>query len=1397
MINRIYQGRVTCVDILGSGKQGKNEEEWQPLDDWETRLWDHHAFFQDAVNYYVMALLALATDTPECKLWPIRSSLAEVDNNGLFTDRHVWTQVRRRGVIRTGMRESVASYLGLDPKTTTPEKCYKTILKGNKSDPSILDKALKQLLDACQGGDGKIRDAAPEFHPFFCNPYTNANFKEDPVLIKRRYDQKLLPILLYDENVEYNDSKLEPFDIHSIATPNKIKPTLERDQTKKRLSEALKLLIGKQLLLPLEGQRLEKLIESKPDDMRMPNYVGSSAKGAVKTQLYALMIFKYVEKSEVTYQALRKSFSKPKPSANLPEEIDFASLPEDSIKVGRGERGYIFKQFTTLAFSNSDEATKAIRNKIDIAAFEEALKALHQVDEKGEERKKEREKLERRLACMKGEEKWNPKEEEVEESEPCLLKGDPRIERLTKILESDLAQEYELIEGQPVSYGLRLRTIRGFSEIRREWNRIAPEGSYASNELREKLKDALSKYQQENSYSIGSVRLFEELLHPENWIVWQEPSPDTLTIWRNKVTLKTNLNFTRNPLTAFNKKCQLEQDIERLKEPIRFTPADACYSKRQFYFSDVCNFTERGDYRHERNSSCVIVPLVIKQDGKFSIKRARLRYSAPRLRRDHLRRDNDEDLKSALFLQPMMEALGLSDEMHRDISALPVALMPEEMPSGRRRILLNFPIELDTSELQKKLGFNEIWKKQFATFNNKNYYLRWPSTISNVKATPEKWWWDALDHFSCLAVDLGQRDAGAFGVLDIRSKLESPTKTSREIGRTNNKIWWATLGETGLFRLPGEDTKVFYHGVLQTEFYGEKGRLAEDWEWKEALKIAKLLCPELESERFAGRSRSDYSFPEQNDNLLRCLRLAQSRHARLQSLSWQLLEKTHATDAVEGLKASGEYASMLAAVSDSEQPGLIAEKVNRQLVELRQVLQTEIVRVAQRILPLRDRNWEWARRADQSGCHVLRQTETESARNKRKIAGQRGLSLKRVEQLENLRQRAQALNRALMQEPGVKPVLGRTTRGKELPDPCPEILEKLDRIKEQRINQTAHLILARALGLRLIAPNKSRAERSANDIHGEYESFRPPVDFIVMEDLSRYLSSQGRAPRENSRLMKWCHRAVLGKLKELCEPYGIPIVEATAAYSSRFCSRTGLAGFRAQEVTNRDKTDWYWQKELARLQKHESGQIQLEPTRLGHLRNLRTLFNILDQVSVGRFGKKPRVLIVPRAGGALFVPAEGSAAQADINAAINIGLRAIAAPDCHCVQVRIRSSAENCSFTVQTDTKREKARWGNKGPEVKLKRATDAEKLASSHNPNFFVDQGKIAQFDRASIDGFSLPVSSARGLWGTLRQKEWVIVNKLNNDRFEKWGNGRPLDEGNDSPSQERDTDFDDDIPY
>ena len=46
-MNRIYQGRVSRAEIIDGKGNATSAPEW----DLESALWEHHALFQDAVNF--------------------------------------------------------------------------------------------------------------------------------------------------------------------------------------------------------------------------------------------------------------------------------------------------------------------------------------------------------------------------------------------------------------------------------------------------------------------------------------------------------------------------------------------------------------------------------------------------------------------------------------------------------------------------------------------------------------------------------------------------------------------------------------------------------------------------------------------------------------------------------------------------------------------------------------------------------------------------------------------------------------------------------------------------------------------------------------------------------------------------------------------------------------------------------------------------------------------------------------------------------------------------------------------------------------------------------------------------------------------------------------------------
>lgn len=401
----------------------------------------------------------------------------------------------------------------------------------------------------------------------------------------------------------------------------------------------------------------------------------------------------------------------------------------------------------------------------------------------------------------------------------------------------------------------------------------------------------------------------------------------------------------------------------------------------------------------------------------------------------------------------------------------------------------------------------------------------------------------------------------------------------------------------------------------------------------------------------------------------------------------------------------------------------------------------------------------------------------------------------RIEQLSELRRRWQSLNQSLRRQIGDKPLTASEMRNDPIPDPCPDILTKLENIREQRVNQTAHLILAQALGVKLRVPGKSAKSREISDTHGEYEVARPPVDFIVLEDLSRYLSDQGRAKSENTRLMKWCHRAIMLKVKMLAEPFGIPVLETQAAYSSRFCSLTGTPGFRAAEVGWQDRHEFRWRESLkvdvAALEKEigEAGgnKAKLESLirRHAEVREVKALFADLEGIS--RSTHPHRTLLAPQPGGPMFITARDVAhpapapnrkqqsnrsvlpMQADLNAAANLAIRAVAHPRCAAVHHRLRTERKK-GAKDQPDTflAREPRRFGKDKVAILLR---DGDTLPKERNTNLFFDEHNVAAFGRARLDGEdsrSHPYASGPGLWKAVNDRlaQWKRCAEINRVR-------------------------------
>lgn len=1383
-MNRIYQGRVTKVEMPNAEGVFDGKEWSEGLE----ALWEHHALFQDAVNYYVVCLLVLAGD--KCsKLRELRERITDAESAGKEGSLYIWDKFRRRGAERLGLRHSVAKYFCPGNEQATWDECAAAVLAGNEcaktnEGRALLDRGLEQLLKKAKG-EGGCRDSGKEFLPRFCDPETEATFGEDPARMLRDKQKPRLLRLLHSEGVTHQSKALDEFGVHSIAFVKEGK-YLEGAVAATKLKHMIKEWCARKPEAEDDWKRLEEKIKVQISDLKIPEYSGTAAKGDDKFLAYAMCFFRHLDgKSEFAFDLMRSVARKPAEDDDREEAQTVRQ--DDPIRVARGQRGYVFRGFTSLPEWGGDASGKLGWLRFDVAALTEALKALHQVEEKGIERRAERVRLTQKHLFMRGKIKKLPKAEgkdDASEAQVPVLAGDPRVERLRQLVDVEMREEYEMSEGVPVKYGLQERTIRGLRELRKKWNEKLKPGAVYAEAARMELLDILRDYQKDNPNIVGSVRLFEELLKEPNWIIWRDHDADVMRQWEKDAGVAAGAAFAKDPVQALTDERELIEEIRRLKNPIRLTPADPRDSRRQYYFYDGANRPTKNRLRH--NQHHLDAEIAARVEGRLRRSWVRMHFSAPRLMRDQLMAG--EGGASSLWQQAMMAALGIRADLTKDgkpatfDKCVAVSLMPEERDDKERRYLLNFPIELDGEATAAQLGKAQRWDaNQFGPNFKNSSWLRWPSTPDrNLKNDP---WWKCGKPFSCASIDLGQRDAAAFAILEA-SPGAAPKKQSRELGEAGGKTWWATVKASGMLRLPGEDAKEMRDGKWQEELYGERGRMASDDEWTDAREICDALG--LKPDDILGAEPRRHSFPEMNDRLLFALRRAQSRLARLQSWSCVGSEEVKAERRIrigEQIAEAEDDPLLLKPLVEKQAWELLAAKLINEINDQRAKLPGAMLRIADRIQPLRGRRWEWALRDDASKCHVLRQTLRSTDDRKKLLAGQRGLSIERIEQLESLRRRCQSLNRALMQTPGVPAGLGKGKRGIELPDPCPELLDRLEALKEQRVNQTAHLILAQALGVRLKAHEQDVKLREQRDIHGEYERIpgREPVDFIVLENLDRYLASQGRARSENSRLMKWCHRQILGKLKQLCEPYGLSVLETPAAYSSKFCSLTGVAGFRAMELHPGHSEEFRWRKHLERLADPERMK-KLSAEEKTESRRVKALFDALDKWNadiIKAAGPRPmwRTLLAPVTGGPIFVPMKGNPFQADINAAINLGLRAVAAPEAEDIHLRIRAERKGDGFIVRAENIREKAQWDGKPKAIEVLEQKDREKLLADARLNFFRDIGGVADFDHAEIDG-KKGYASGRGLWGTINQHDWLRVGEINNHRLEKAGLGRPLDE-------------------
>ena len=241
------------------------------------------------------------------------------------------------------------------------------------------------------------------------------------------------------------------------------------------------------------------------------------------------------------------------------------------------------------------------------------------------------------------------------------------------------------------------------------------------------------------------------------------------------------------------------------------------------------------------------------------------------------------------------------------------------------------------------------------------------------------------------------------------------------------------------------------------------------------------------------------------------------------------------------------------------------------------------------------------------------------------------------------------------------------------PDPAGEgfgqrTLDALERMRRNRVKQLASRIAEAALGVGI---ERSRTEKGKQLQRPRERITDPrfaPCHAVVIENLTHYRPDELQTRRENRQLMTWASAQVKKHLTDQCELHGLHLREVQPGYTSRQDFRTGAPGVRCVDVSVAEFTKKF-ARDLKRAR--ESGgsnaldRYLLDLAKQHYYENDGRLEPLPDHERV--------ILRIPKRGGELFVAASAvpsskamqgpPGVQADLNAAGNIGLKALLDPD--------------------------------------------------------------------------------------------------------------------------------------
>ncbi len=941
-------------------------------------------------------------------------------------------------------------------------------------------------------------------------------------------------------------------------------------------------------------------------------------------------------------------------------------------------------------------------------------------------------------------------EGEDEEVAVAVLGGDSRFELLQRLVKQlspvDGVEKESDSEGwTPINlsgYYISTRTLSDYDKIREMWLELEAAGACSSQDLVQIVRDCQSQ-----SKKFGSQLLFEALCQDEYRPIWHDyEDEETPALPRSK-----------NILRDFSRLQSLVEKWWQYKRPVRVSAADAVCSPRQLMYSDLSSFgPEKGC---ELLSGCKggMRMQVVVRNGKGRLETASVivRFSAPRFERDELTSDAGNWIvgkkgsnESLPWLQPMMKALGC------EAAPVPLTRTPAiALQVKGNDLYLNFPVSLNVDVLQEHIGKAARWKSQFLGGKDEKLHLHWGATYKG-KEIP--WWEQAsikAEGFQVLGVDLGIRSAAAWSLVHIgtdSAMLKSDTRqvAGRVVGDSGNARWYGYILKQGLCRLPGEaPRKVGATCVKPISLPSE-----------EDLRLARIVLEDEEKE-----IRVKDVLILGNKVLARFRRLISRLKTYLSFLAGlNDLERREATmDRMMEYFGYSETIPGIMAMLEAKNLEGIYDEVYTATLLLTGKMPGMAEAVTSLILPRKRGCWIWVPESYKGwqGSGRMTLLEADCGNAKRHIYHRGGLSVARLSQLETLRQLLQSMSKILSFEPGKPVSFGRDLKNMKVIDPCLQILNKIENMREQRVNLIAHDIVAQALGVRLIPSRDGKNSDGRDIVHGEYEVIpgRTPVDFVVLENLSRYLTSIDRSSEENSTLMRWAHRQIAAKVKQLLEEvFGIPVICTHAHHTSRFDSMTSAPGCRPT-LLNIEQLRW--------MQTHgKDDEKKLADSYLAVWSDVEEL---------GKQGKVTLLRPHHANGGEYFLSetkGKFTLRNADMNAATNIAWRGVAAPESlhllHRVRMEIKKSRV-APFCGNEREKSVKSTW-----RIKLHDSVKLDDTNGTRLSAFAV----CSDWEHKAFASYGggetyYPVCHGKVLWGIMKKHQWSMCHRYNIQQLRKAG--------------------------